>query len=193
MVLREHVICGGYFWEKGGYTLGDIMKRENHKKILERVTMILYSTVIFGTCQIILNISYPVFRVRHSIFPDTLNKRVYGISFILTQEVYLYTPVFLYALYIAIFVLIPTVYKRFYFRIQLRFTQCYEPGSQKYFYSRAYSVLQSARRIGSYIVRAFYLLERKVGFETRCQFCLNVQETDTSTSTTTDENFKINL
>ena len=115
MVLREHVICGGYFWEKGGYTLDDIMKRENHKKILERVTMILYSTVIFGTCQIILNISFPVFRIRHSIFPDTLNKGVYGISFILTQEVYLYTPVFLYALYISIFVLIPTAYKRFYF------------------------------------------------------------------------------
>ena len=25
MVLWEHVICGGQFWEKGGYTLDDTM------------------------------------------------------------------------------------------------------------------------------------------------------------------------
>ena len=30
MVLWEHVICGGEFWEKEGYTLDDIMRGESH-------------------------------------------------------------------------------------------------------------------------------------------------------------------
>ena len=30
MVLPEHVICRGHFWEKGGYTLNDTMRGESH-------------------------------------------------------------------------------------------------------------------------------------------------------------------
>ena len=30
MVLWEHVICGGQFWEKVGYTLDDTMRGERH-------------------------------------------------------------------------------------------------------------------------------------------------------------------
>ena len=56
---------------------------------------------------------------------------------------------------------------------------------------------RSARKISSYLVRAkLYRLERKVGSEkcgkSRCEVCLNIQETDTFTSTTTSESFKIN-
>ena len=56
---------------------------------------------------------------------------------------------------------------------------------------------RSARKISSYLVRAkLYPLERKVGSEkcgkSRCEVCLNIQETDTFTSTTTGESFKIN-
>ena len=84
--------------------------------------MALHSTAVFGTRQIILNISCPVFRIWHNISPDILNKGVYGILFTLTQNAYLYTPVFLYALYIPVFVHIPhcflqsaLAYKNFYF------------------------------------------------------------------------------
>ena len=54
-----------------------------------------------------------------------------------------------------------------------------------------------ARKISSYLVRAkLYPLERKVGSvkcgKSRCEVCLNIQETDTFTSTTTGESFKIN-
>ena len=57
---------------------------------------------------------------------------------------------------------------------------------------------RSARKISSYLVRAkIYPLERKVGYEkrtkSRCQVCLNIHETDTFTSTTTGESFKINF
>ena len=56
---------------------------------------------------------------------------------------------------------------------------------------------RSARKISSYLVRAkLYPLERKVGSEkcgkSRCEVCLNIQETDTFTSKTTGESFKIN-
>ena len=56
---------------------------------------------------------------------------------------------------------------------------------------------RSARKINSYLVRAkLYPLERKVGSEkcgkSRCEVCLNIQETDTFTSTATGECFKIN-
>ena len=56
---------------------------------------------------------------------------------------------------------------------------------------------RSARKINSYLVRAkLYPLERKVGSEkcgkSRCEVCLNIQETDTFTSTTTGKSFKIN-
>ena len=56
---------------------------------------------------------------------------------------------------------------------------------------------RSARKISSYLVRVkLYLLERKVGFEkcvkSRCEVCLNIQETDTFMNTTTGESFKIN-
>ena len=56
---------------------------------------------------------------------------------------------------------------------------------------------RSARKISSYLVRAkLYPLERKVGSEkcgkSRCEVCLNIQETDTFTSTTTGESFNIN-
>ena len=49
---------------------------------------------------------------------------------------------------------------------------------------------RGARKIGSYLVRAkLYLLERKVGSEkggkSRCKVCLNIEETDTFTSTIT--------
>ena len=57
---------------------------------------------------------------------------------------------------------------------------------------------RSARKISSYLVRAkIYPSERKVGYEkcskSRCQVCLNIHETDTFTSTTTGESFKINF
>ena len=57
---------------------------------------------------------------------------------------------------------------------------------------------RSARKISSYLVRAkIYPLERKVGSEKcgkwRCEVCLNIHETDTFTSTTKGESFKINL
>ena len=56
---------------------------------------------------------------------------------------------------------------------------------------------RSARKISSYLVRAkIYPLERKFGSEkcgkSRCEVCLNIHETDTFTSTTTGESFKIN-
>ena len=56
---------------------------------------------------------------------------------------------------------------------------------------------RSARKISSYLKRAkLYPLERKVGSEKcgkrRCEVCLNIQETDTFTSTTTGKSFKIN-
>ena len=56
---------------------------------------------------------------------------------------------------------------------------------------------RSARKISSYLVRAkLYPLESKVDSEkcgkSRCEVCLNTQETDTFTSTTTDESFKKN-
>ena len=55
---------------------------------------------------------------------------------------------------------------------------------------------RSARKISSYFVRAkLYPLERKNGSEkcgkSRCDVWLNIQETDTFTSTTTGESFKI--
>ena len=51
------------------------------------------------------------------------------------------------------------------------------------------------RKISSYLVRAkLYPLERKVGSErygkSRCEVCLNIQETDTFTSATTGKTFK---
>ena len=56
---------------------------------------------------------------------------------------------------------------------------------------------KSARKISSYIARAKrYPLERKVSSEkcgkSRCEVCLNIQETGTFTKTTTGETFKIN-
>ena len=56
---------------------------------------------------------------------------------------------------------------------------------------------RNARKINSYLVIAkLYPLERKVGSEkcgkSRCEVCLSIQETDTFTSTTKDESFKIN-
>ena len=48
-------------------------------------------------------------------FRSILNKGAYGILFILTQNAYLYTPVFSYALYICVFVRIPPAYKNYYF------------------------------------------------------------------------------
>ena len=55
----------------------------------------------------------------------------------------------------------------------------------------------SARKLSSYLVRAkLYLIDRTVGSfkcsEKRCQTCLNVNETDTFTSASTGETFKIN-
>ena len=49
--------------------------------------------------------------MRYNILSDILNKGVYGISFILTQNAYLYTLVFLYVLYIPLFARIPPTYK----------------------------------------------------------------------------------
>ena len=56
---------------------------------------------------------------------------------------------------------------------------------------------RSARKISSHLVRAkLYPLECKVGFEkcgnSRCEICLNIQETGIFTSTTTGESSKIN-
>ena len=33
MVFWEHVICGGHFWEKGGYNLDDTMREEGHMEV----------------------------------------------------------------------------------------------------------------------------------------------------------------
>ena len=56
---------------------------------------------------------------------------------------------------------------------------------------------RSARKISSYLVSdKLYPLQRKVGSEkwgkSRCEVCLNIQETDTVTSTSTGKSFKIN-
>ena len=56
---------------------------------------------------------------------------------------------------------------------------------------------RSARKISSYLVGVkIYPLQRKVGSDkcgkSRYEVCLNIQETDTFTSTTTDKSFKIN-
>ena len=56
---------------------------------------------------------------------------------------------------------------------------------------------RSVRKISSYLVRAkVYSLERTVGSfkckKSRCQVCLNVNETDTFTSTVTKKTYKIN-
>ena len=56
---------------------------------------------------------------------------------------------------------------------------------------------RSARKLSSYLVRAkLYPIERTVGsFKCngkRCQTCLNMNETDTFTSTTTGKTYKIN-
>ena len=48
-------------------------------------------------------------------FRSILNKEVYGILFILTQNAYLYTPIFSYALYVPVFFRITPAYKSFYF------------------------------------------------------------------------------
>ena len=55
---------------------------------------------------------------------------------------------------------------------------------------------RSARKISSYLVRAkLYYLERHVGFckcaGRRCQVWLNVTETETFTSTSTNQTYKI--
>ena len=55
----------------------------------------------------------------------------------------------------------------------------------------------SARKISCYLIRAkLYPLERRVGsFKCggrRCQVCLNVTETETFTSTSTNQTYKIN-
>ena len=83
--------------------------------------MILYSTEIFGTRYIILNISCLVFWIRHNVLSDILNKGVYGILFTLTQIAYLHTPVFLYALDIPVFVRISPTYNNFYFSYSAMF------------------------------------------------------------------------
>ena len=54
-----------------------------------------------------------------------------------------------------------------------------------------------ARKISSYLVRTkLYPLEKRVGsFKCggrRCQFCLNVTETETFTSTSTNQTYKLN-
>ena len=56
---------------------------------------------------------------------------------------------------------------------------------------------KNATKVSSYLVTAkLYPLERKVGSEksgkSRCDVCLSIEETDTFTSTTTGEIFKIN-
>ena len=64
------------------------------------------------------------------------------------------------------------------------------------FLLQCHSFIQNARKISSSFVRAkIYPLEGKVGSEkcgkSKCQVCLNTQETNTFTSTTTSEGFKI--
>ena len=56
---------------------------------------------------------------------------------------------------------------------------------------------RSARKISSYLLIAnVFALERKIGSEkcgkSKCEVCFDNQETNTFTSTTTDESFKIN-
>ena len=58
-------------------------------------------------------------------------------------------------------------------------------------------LFRSARKISGYLVRAkLYPLEREAGSEkcgqSRCEVCLNIEKTDTFTSTKTGESFKIN-
>ena len=57
--------------------------------------------------------------------------------------------------------------------------------------------LRSVRKVSSYLIRAkAFPLERTVGSfkckKSRCQVCLNVNETDTFTSTVTKKTYKIN-
>ena len=56
---------------------------------------------------------------------------------------------------------------------------------------------RNAKKLSSYLIRAkLYSIERTVGWfkcnGKRCQTCLNVNETDTLTSTTTGETYEIN-
>ena len=65
------------------------------------------------------------------------------------------------------------------------------------FYPGPMVSFRSARKVSSYLVRAkVYPLERTVGSfkckKSRCQVCLNVNETDTFTSTVTKKTYKIN-
>ena len=69
--------------------------------------------------------------------------------------------------------------------------------SKKIFASGSLVSYRSARKISIYLVRAkLYPLERKFGSEkcdkSRCEVCLNIEETDTFMSTTTGGSFKIN-
>ena len=68
---------------------------------------------------------------------------------------------------------------------------------KKVFYRRPMVSFRSVRKVSSYLVRAkVYPLEISVGSfkckEGRCQVCLNVNETDTFTSTMTKKAYKIN-
>ena len=69
--------------------------------------------------------------------------------------------------------------------------------AKKVFYPGPTVSFRSARKVSNYLVRAkVYHLEKTVGSfkckKSRCQVCLNVNETDTFTSTVTKKTYKIN-
>ena len=68
---------------------------------------------------------------------------------------------------------------------------------KKVFYPGPMVSFPRARKVSSYLIRAkVYLLERTVGSfkckKSRCQVCLNVNETETFTSIVTKKTYKIN-
>ena len=72
-----------------------------------------------------------------------------------------------------------------------------DPEAKRVFSPKPMITFKSARKLSSYIVRAkLYPLERFVGSKkcngNRCDVCLNVNETDTFTSTVTNLSYKIN-
>ena len=56
---------------------------------------------------------YVQFWTQRNILADILNKEILGILFILTQDAYLYNPIYSYALFISVFVCISLAMKNF--------------------------------------------------------------------------------
>ena len=115
-----------------------------------------------------LNILYQVFWIRHNIFPDILNIGVYEILFILTQNAYLYTPVFSYVLYITVYPLYLFVFhpriKTFISYIQL----CFTPISGLWKFNNSLVLNEDfLQQCTEYIQKFKLQLNHKLGFATK--------------------------